>query len=151
MADQLFGQDRGVEDSPDAGGDGSDGLQLPEVEAGVEPGAFELLAEVQGAETESGGAECGLVESFEVEQPQAPVAVVAAERNFTPSLGRVLDLWRNRSRPAGHDIFVTSQHAGPRPRFFDHRPEELFREVGIGVAAEGDLRQAKKIRQRYLQ
>jgi hypothetical protein len=120
------------------------------VEAGVELRAFELLAEVQGAETEPGGTERGLVESFEVEQPQAPVAVVAAERNFTPSLGRVLDLWRNRPRPAGHDIFVTSQHAGPRPRFFDNRPEELFREVGIGVAAEGDLRQTKKIRQRYL-
>ena len=122
MADQLFGQDRGVEDPTDTGGDGSDGLQLPKVETGVELRAFELLAEEEGAETESGGTEGGLVEALEMEQPQTPVAVVAAERDLAPSLGRVLDLWRNRPRPAGDDLFVTPQHAGPRPRFFDNRP-----------------------------
>jgi hypothetical protein len=45
---------------------------------------------------------------------------------------------------------MTPQHAGPRPRFFDNRPQEFFRKVGIGVAAEGDLRQTKKVRQRPL-
>ena len=92
MADQLFGQDRGVEDSTDAGGDGSDGFQLPKMEALVKLRAFELLTEVQGAETEPGGAERGLVEAFQVEQPQTPVGVVTAERNLAPSLGGVLDL-----------------------------------------------------------
>jgi hypothetical protein len=112
--------------------------------------AFELLTEVQGAETEPGGAERGLVEAFQVEQPQAPIGVVSAERNLAPSLGGVLDLRRHRPRPAGEDILVMSQHAGSRPRLFHNRPQELFREVGIGVSAEGDLRQTKKVRQRNL-
>ena len=45
---------------------------------------------------------------------------------------------------------MPSQHSSPRPRFFDNRPQELFRKVGVGVAAERDLRQMKKVRQRYL-
>ena len=143
MADQFIREFAGVEDTADPGGNGPNGFKLPQVKAFVELGALELLAKLPRAETETGGAESGFVEPFEVKQPQAPAAVIGSERNFTPSVGRFLHLGRHGSRPARNGNIVTAEHPGTRSGLLDDRPKELFGEIGPGATAECDISEAQ--------
>ena len=92
MADQLFCEGRRVENSADAGGDGSNGFQFPQVETLVELAPLEFFPQLPRTETEAGGAEGRFVETFEVEQPKAPQSFFGAEGDFAPSFGRLFDL-----------------------------------------------------------
>ena len=58
-----------VRDAADSGCDGTDGLELPQVEPLVELGALQLLPKLPGIDTELGGTESRLIEPVEVEQP----------------------------------------------------------------------------------
>ncbi len=150
VADELFRELGRVENAADTGGNGSDGLQLPQVEPFVELAALQLFAELPGAEAQAGGAESGLVETFEVQEPQTPAAVIRPEWDLAPTVGGLLDLRRHGPGPARNGFFVATQNPGSRAGFLDHSPEQFFREIGAGATAEGNVSKAQEIRQTLL-
>jgi hypothetical protein len=143
VADQLLGQGLRVENAADAGGDGTNGLELPKMEALVKTAAFELLPELPCAKANPGCVESQFVEPIQMEEPQAPLSLVPAKRNLAPAFGGLLDLCGNGTRPPGDGLIALFQNPGSRSGLLDHHPEDFLGKVGAGVAAERDIRQAQ--------
>jgi hypothetical protein len=69
MADQLIDKRPGIEDAADTGGDGADGLELPEMEPFVEAAALEFVSELPRTQTDPRGIEGRFIEAVQMEQP----------------------------------------------------------------------------------
>ena len=150
MADEFLGDPLRFEDAADAAGDGADRLELPEVEALVEARPFEFLAELPGAEAETGGRRGPTRRAARAGEDGGSKPAMSPENGTSvqPSVA-CFDLARDRAGPAGEIVAVPAQHAGARTGFFDHRPQQILGELRALVAAEGGVGEAEELRQRH--
>lgn len=148
VADELFGNPFGLQDSADAAGNGANGLEFPEMETLVKTSPLELFAELPSPESETSGQKDRLFELLRFEQVEAPAGNIAGEGYRRPSFGGLFDLARDGAWPSGVVIAVTTQNTGPRTGLFDNRSQQVLSELWTLVAAECGVGEAKEFRQR---